>query len=1393
MQNNKKLITQPQSISSNDLTARNKKYMLWKNREKPAKYDMSSQRVNTSEQSTSVQNSRENKSVLQVQSKLNKPVDRTEKNDSASISSTNNTEREIAETLHLLRKEISHWKAHESSKSGMEDSKGLIISSDEQIYKKNYDETNNQQDGIQALCLELDKIRTSGSTTISTFRHQCDSERFKDDEDYFKHLVLPTKSIIQQESVEREDFSKATLPMTEYSYINKPTIIEDTNQNIFLSEKISQKNLSLSPQTIQVLDNIETLIQNAQKQLSEINDNILFYKKNPEMPNAQPTIDEDLLRIRQIVAIKFHEASNQLKLCKDHTKFSASIPQIQEENIVKAPRLLKLMTMLPEKCNSNIRDDECCKNISHCLRRKMAHYSHIPHTCDKIKTESHEKKATQTDERENINESSTFQIQNGPKVIVKRSLQVQNVDRFHVSPETSYQEPKNVGVYSFQHNTLSEQTEFSEKKFINENDKSQISKKESFDKNQIFRKSVVLKSSDDSRRKVSLKRSSEMVSDKITKTNNFSEINIDDDSDQHIIDDELIAESLTSKESTVHLKVSPKECNIENENSKTEKFPKDNEKRQIPSCHIGNLPKNQPSIISNEKVNFEYKDILKGAQSNSLVPKLSSIKLDKSSNESNAIIDHISLEKLSVFDLDTAIKRNNEIIKNVIQSTDVFLKSISPKFEIKNNDNDNKYDNQKVNSNAEMVSLQNFKSPAQQLESIKFPLVENFPKIYFSEKENEFIPGDANKTDFISSSPDKFSKFISPKSDINDQETATNSQSINLSSISLSLMSSTKNMIFQPSLPSIVTKSLSKDLSKDETLNDLKDLSIEIFSDKKETLINFQRQINSTSDPKETEENKQLNQNILTHDDLNNDHSERKESVIFPRSFKDSPKIETNANIMLSSKISLQSSNSHKEENKNKYSDVDIFSQIFKSLKNSSVIMKKLLTCLCRETDAVIENEIINIFREISVNDTIINQFLVILQNRDKNSQFLTFIKDLGSHLNFIDKENIECETIRRQFIEFLDKSKIKVLDSHTIRNSSPNASSKIENKNNNSLQTKLDFDVSAKDKNVIYSDCKLVVAQEKNDSLKLQEKINIFDKVDKDFSLQKLTQKIFVDKCKNYEIQDLKKEADDQQYKEINNSTELKTEKLNSKQIKLNSSTKIKSTCNSEYSGVESSKGIDYSQNFTESSTSKLCNTLESLVSLKLSDSFMFKGKDSSNKEICAERNVELDIQQKLNYLLNMEKHIAQSIEESLKTESKESNFQCKLKRKSLIRGETFIIKKSDLGHKEKSIPVVCSDLNILNNSQEGSKLKTPLVISERRKKIDELSSETYSEGEINCPSSCSYSLGEIRGSQGENISLKKTSNKTCSTWRIKNKNQSSCSSTILSNSVTRSLGEFH
>lgn len=1136
--------TQCQSISSNDLTARNKKYALWKNSKISLNREMRRKNVNISEQSTSPQTSQQNDSNLQMQSKLNKSsTDRVEKSDTVSMISTNNTEREIAETLYLLKKEISEWKARDSSTSRLEDSEKLIISSDEERDKKKFDEINNQPEGIEALCLELDKIRTSGSAIISTFRHQCDSERFKateDDDDKHRKPSLLTKEFKgHEESNQRGEVAMETIPTFKYSTTDKSTLHKTTNkQDILFPEKGTlQKNLSLSPQTTQLLGNIETLLQNAQKQLFEIKDNMSFHKKNPELSNAQPTIDEDLLRLRQIVAIKFHEANNkQQKILKDNSNFS-TFSQVQENNAIKPPRLLRLMTMLPEKCNSNPKGNECCKSTPHYLMNRITPYSHIFHSYKKANIVSDENKATQTEAKEIKTESPNFQIQNGPNVVIKRSLQVQNLNHFHVSPETSCQETKNVGLYNFQHHS---------RQIVETCKSDDCSLQENSERKQIFKKKVVLKIPADTRRK---------TSNASTKGNDLNE-------DNNIATDrELIVESHTPNDSARHEKLS-NECNKKfPHSSKLESTPKNAEKKEL---HKDNLDENKkkPTIIGNERVNFQYKDIFQ-KQHKSQIPKITIVR-EKLSNYSNTAIDRISLEKLSLLDLNTIIKRNNETIETVIQSTDLFLSS--PKFEIRDQCSaneivnvNNKFENDNKKPKQEL-SLDVLKSPIQQLESIKSTLVENFPEIYFSEKENEFIPENGKQSEVGKT------LNISPKS-----EAVTNSQSINLSQISLSLMSSTRNMIFQNLPPSTVTMS-PKDASKDETLNDLKDLSVELFSDKAKS--------SETAD------------------------------------------------------------------------DVDE--------KTKEILVKANAS-----------------------------------ETSDKFRQSSQESPESGHSSNIFPKSN-ESET---------------------------------------------KFDVSPKDEDRIIDK---IAKSEEDDQLPELEIL------DTSFSWQKHTE-LFVEK-NNVEEQKDGNESEDQRKETV--SPVLEAEKLSPRLIGYEH---------------ETSQDKQYSENFTEISTaSKQCKSLESHVSLKLSDSFMSKGENSANNEA----SVEFGIQRKLNSLLDLEKKISQSIEESLKIESKKSDSQCSLKRKSLTRAETFIIKKTNLDSREDDG----------RKSQKGSKLKKPLKFSERSRKIDDLSSETYSEGEINWPSSSSYSLGEIRGSQGEKISLK-----------IKNRKQNSNSSTVLSNSNSRSIGEYH
>ena len=121
MQKNRKTLpklTQTR-LSTSDATTRNKKPLLPKKTEKLSKNALSNNKFNISKStpSKSVQSSQRKVLPLRKPAKEYKVADFAEKSESVSTPSTSNTEKEIAEAVYLLRKEISEWRTQETSRS----------------------------------------------------------------------------------------------------------------------------------------------------------------------------------------------------------------------------------------------------------------------------------------------------------------------------------------------------------------------------------------------------------------------------------------------------------------------------------------------------------------------------------------------------------------------------------------------------------------------------------------------------------------------------------------------------------------------------------------------------------------------------------------------------------------------------------------------------------------------------------------------------------------------------------------------------------------------------------------------------------------------------------------------------------------------------------------------------------------------------------------------------------------------------------------------------------------------------------------------------------------------------------------------------------------------------
>ena len=129
MQKNRKIIPRSTQtrLSSNEGAVPYKNTLLAKNSENSLKNALGNNKFNTFGLSKSIQYSHRKMPLLQKQEKQKKVLNSVERSDSVSVSSANNTEREIAEAVYLLRKEISEWKAQETLRSRTESNFNSII------------------------------------------------------------------------------------------------------------------------------------------------------------------------------------------------------------------------------------------------------------------------------------------------------------------------------------------------------------------------------------------------------------------------------------------------------------------------------------------------------------------------------------------------------------------------------------------------------------------------------------------------------------------------------------------------------------------------------------------------------------------------------------------------------------------------------------------------------------------------------------------------------------------------------------------------------------------------------------------------------------------------------------------------------------------------------------------------------------------------------------------------------------------------------------------------------------------------------------------------------------------------------------------------------------------
>ena len=860
-----------------------------------------------------------------------------------------------------------------------------------------------------------------------------------------------------------------------------------------------------------------------------------------------------------------------------------SVEKVPEKDVTKAPRLLKLITMLPEKCClKTMNEKPNCRKVSSLVNRKLLSTDSIHNrvnTSNEVQNESstyRNNKDLRNFEVDNKPGSATFKIQAGPKVNIKRSLQIQNVEPLHISPESSVNKPTNIGVYNFQHETFSEKNNENKDQLLDNQEDKVFLEEPKAEKKQMFRKSIVIKKPD-GKYGPSLKNVTAKVISMESQNQSTNKLELVPQNDEEVTETDS--------------RKSPEQCNIdnpkskiflsfitavckevedvkknfetlnsnenhasENVNSSSTKAPGNDEIKNV-SCKSEKLP-NKAKIISNERVNLRYENILRGCKIDPISSKPLFCDSDESTEDQKIEIDNINLKQHCVLDLDQVLKRNDKIIDSIIHGTDMLLKIMSSKIKTHND-------------------VINHEQSEESNDSVGF----THRKI---ENDSSFYQESDKLLDRIISNTEKLTKFTSSSSKLNDnvnnRNNITNSHSIDLSSVNVSLLSSTKNLISQKLSSSEEIKASSSAALKNQSTNELKHFSIKKYSEErktgKEISNNYSLNKNSknTFAEKKEKDNEKIVEEISTkilpmrHNKI--DNFEIKDNIEFPNILKyhsSSPdEIESSLSKALALKSpteSIYSSNfqninyseSYSQMKGNDFSETDVFGHIFESLRHSSATMKRFITCLFGETEARVENEIIEILRETSVHPTIINKFLSILEKRKKDLKLQMFTTNIELYLN-LNCDVGESYNLRKEFKNFLEaKSKAVSLKSETDEKlSDDNLSNENEKNEQKSTTVKLDIDLRTQDKIDIRDDISLVITENKFDSIPQEkskelilEKSNVAffsknsSKVDKDID-QKHVNNVKSETKENSRKNSLQLKLQDQD--DSSNKTEIKT-----------------------------------------------------------------------------------------------------------------------------------------------------------------------------------------------------------------------------------------------------------
>ncbi|XP_024937009.1 uncharacterized protein LOC107263885 isoform X2 [Cephus cinctus] len=243
---------------------------------------------------------------------------------------------------------------------------------------------------------------------------------------------------------------------------------------------------ALSPETVDVLQNAERLVKDAQRQIMEVSykTHLSPIQENGTGSTTRPPLDDNLLYLHELVAAKFNEANASNRNYRKIPSVgsvdvqSKEFPKLQEDQIPvkESQSFLEKKYELPSDKYSE--SSSRTKQKKPMAKEEDTFFERFQSDCttsvdafsattlpprrqpeNGISTSSRNPQDSNTGVFR-VNEGDRrsrmkFQIQRGPQVDIQRELTIQSVDNIHISPDpSSVPVYKNVATYEFQHETI---------------------------------------------------------------------------------------------------------------------------------------------------------------------------------------------------------------------------------------------------------------------------------------------------------------------------------------------------------------------------------------------------------------------------------------------------------------------------------------------------------------------------------------------------------------------------------------------------------------------------------------------------------------------------------------------------------------------------------------------------------------------------------------------------------------------------------------------------------------------------------------------------------------------------------------------------------------------------